>query len=97
LIYEPKFPLVVSLAAVLALAALVGITWNLCRALAARRWRAALDAAYAQREKATKTNSKTNVHDRLQSQGPPKGQAMPGMKGSTLQKKMKKLGISPAK
>jgi hypothetical protein len=34
----------VSLAAGLALAALVGITWYLPRARAARRWRAALDA-----------------------------------------------------
>ena len=39
----------VSLAAVLALAALVGITWYLSRARAKRRWRAALDR-YAEQE-----------------------------------------------
>ena len=41
----------VSLAAVLALAALVGVTWYLSRARAERRWRAALDA-YAKQEQA---------------------------------------------
>ncbi len=41
----------VSLAAVFALAGLVGITWYLSRARAVRRWRAALDA-YAEREQA---------------------------------------------
>jgi len=39
----------VSLAAVLAVAALVGITWYLSRVRAERRWRAALDA-YAEKE-----------------------------------------------
>jgi hypothetical protein len=39
----------VSLAAVLAVAVLVGITWYLSRARADRRWRAALDA-YAKQE-----------------------------------------------
>ena len=40
-----------SLAVVLTLAALVGVTWNLSRACADRRWRAALDR-YAEREQA---------------------------------------------
>jgi membrane protein YdbS with pleckstrin-like domain len=44
----------VSLVAVLALAALVGITWYLSRARADRRWRAALDR-YAEREQAKRT------------------------------------------
>jgi carbon storage regulator CsrA len=44
----------VSLAAVLALAALVGITWYLSRASAESRWRAALDA-YAEKELAKRT------------------------------------------
>jgi carbon storage regulator len=44
----------VSLAAVLALAALVGITWYLSRARAERRWRTALDA-YAEKELAKRT------------------------------------------
>jgi hypothetical protein len=50
----------VSLAAVLALAGLVGITWYLSRTLdenaRERRWRAALDA-YAKQEQAKWTNS----------------------------------------
>jgi formate hydrogenlyase subunit 3/multisubunit Na+/H+ antiporter MnhD subunit len=41
----------VSLAAVLTLAALVGVTWFLSRARADRRWRAALDR-YAERQMA---------------------------------------------
>jgi hypothetical protein len=41
----------VSLVAVLALAALVGFTWYASRALADRRWRAALDR-YAQQQQA---------------------------------------------
>jgi len=41
----------VSLAAVLALAALVGVTWYLSRARAQRRWRGALDA-YVEQEQA---------------------------------------------
>ena len=57
----------VSLAAVLAVAALVGITWYLSRARAERRWRAALDA-YAEREQAKRTNSRRNFHARPQSQ-----------------------------
>ena len=57
----------VSLAVVLALAALVGITWYLSRARAERRWRAALDA-YAEREQAKRTNSRRNFHARPQSQ-----------------------------
>jgi hypothetical protein len=44
----------VSLAAVMALAALVGITWYLSRARAKRRWRAALDR-YAKKELAKRT------------------------------------------
>ena len=57
----------VSLAAVLALAALVGITWYLSRARAERRWRAALDA-YAIQEQMKRTNSRRNFHARPQSQ-----------------------------
>ena len=57
----------VSLAAVLALAALVGITWYLSRARAERRWRAALDA-YAKQEQAKRTYSRRNSHARPQSQ-----------------------------
>jgi hypothetical protein len=44
----------VSLAAVVALAALVGITWYLSRARADRQWRAALDV-YAKQELAKRT------------------------------------------
>ena len=57
----------ISLVAVLALAALVGITWYLSRASADRRWRAALDA-YAEKEQAKRTNSRRNFHARPQSQ-----------------------------
>ena len=57
----------VSLAAVLALAALMGITWVLSRARAERRWRAALDA-YANQEQAKRTYSRRNFHARPQSQ-----------------------------
>jgi fatty-acid desaturase len=59
----------VSLAAVLALAALVGITWYLSRALADRRWRAALDI-YAEQEQAKRTHThlRRNFHARPQSQ-----------------------------
>ena len=57
----------VSLAAVLALAALVGITWYLSRVRAERRWRAALDA-YAKQEQAKRTYSRRNFHARPQSQ-----------------------------
>ena len=56
-----------SLAAVLALAALMGITWVLSRARAERRWRAALDA-YAKQEQAKRTYSRRNFHARPQSQ-----------------------------
>src|ERR1043166_7593945 len=45
----------VSLVAVLALAAVVGITWFLSRAHADRRWRAALDR-YAQQQQAKGTH-----------------------------------------
>jgi uncharacterized membrane protein YqjE len=57
----------VALAAVLALAALVGVTWYLSRARAERRWRAALDA-YAIKEQAKRTYSRRNFHARPQSQ-----------------------------
>jgi hypothetical protein len=45
----------VSLVAILALAALVGITWFLSRTLADRRWRAALDR-YAEQEQVKVTH-----------------------------------------
>src|SRR5947209_16963705 len=57
----------ISLATVLALAALVGVTWYLSRVCAARRWRAALDA-YEKQEQAKGTNSRRNFHARPQSQ-----------------------------
>jgi len=57
----------VSLAAVLALAALVSITWYLARVRAERRWRAALDG-YAEKEQAKRANSRRNFHARPQSQ-----------------------------
>jgi hypothetical protein len=57
----------VSLAAVLALVALVGITWYLSRVRAEKRWRAALDT-YAKQEQAKRTNSRRNFHARPQSQ-----------------------------
>ena len=57
----------VSLAAALAIVALVGITWYLSRARAERRWRAALDA-YAEKEQAKRTYSRRNFHARPQSQ-----------------------------
>ena len=47
----------VSLVAVLALAAVVGITWFLSRALADRRWRAALDR-YVEQEQAKETHQR---------------------------------------
>jgi hypothetical protein len=58
-----------SLAAVLAVAALVGITWYLSRARAERRWRAALDS-YAKQEEAKRTNtiSRRNSYARPESQ-----------------------------
>ena len=58
----------VSLAAVLALAALVGITWYLSRARAERRWRAALEDAYAKQEQAKRTDSRRNYYAGPQSQ-----------------------------
>ncbi len=58
----------ISLVAVLALAALVGITWYLSRARFERRWRAALDEAYARQERAKRTNSRRDFHARPQSQ-----------------------------
>ena len=59
----------VSLAAVLALAALVGITWYLSRVRADRRWRAALDVyAKQEQEQAKRTNSRRNFHAGPQSQ-----------------------------
>src|SRR5260370_990290 len=57
----------VSFGAVLALAALIGITWYLSRARADRRWRAALDA-YAKQEQAKRAYSRRNFHARPQSQ-----------------------------
>ena len=57
----------VSLAAVLAVAAFVGITWYLSRVRADRRWRAALDV-YAEKEQAKRTNQRRNFHARPQSQ-----------------------------
>ena len=57
----------VSLAAVLALAALVGLTWYLSRVRAETRWRAALDV-YAEQEQAKRTYSRRNFHARPQSQ-----------------------------
>jgi hypothetical protein len=55
----------ISLAAVLVLAALVGITWYMSPARADRHWRLALDVFYA-KPKPTKTiNSRRNVHARL--------------------------------
>jgi hypothetical protein len=56
----------ISLAAVLAVAALVSITWHLARVRAERRWRAALDG-YAEKEQAKRTNSRRNFHGRPQS------------------------------
>jgi hypothetical protein len=50
----------VSLAAVLVLAALVGITWYLSRVRAERRWRAALDA-YANREQAKVRDQRSEI------------------------------------
>lgn len=52
-----------SLAAVVALASLVGITWYLSRARAEKRWRAALDA-YAKQELEKRTYSRRNSHAR---------------------------------
>ena len=58
---------VVSLVAVVALAALTSITWYAVRARADRRWRAALDR-YAQQEQAKGTHSRRDSHARPQSQ-----------------------------
>jgi 4-amino-4-deoxy-L-arabinose transferase-like glycosyltransferase len=59
----------VSLAALLAVAALVSITWYVSRARASaraeRQWQAALDA-YAQKELAKRTNSRRKFHARPQ-------------------------------
>jgi len=59
----------VSLAALLAVAALVGITWYASRARASaqaeRQWRVALDD-YAQKELAKRTNSRRKFHARPQ-------------------------------
>ena len=57
----------VSLAAVLALAALVGVTWYLSRIRTERRWRASLDV-YAKQEQTKRTYSRRNFHARPQSQ-----------------------------
>jgi hypothetical protein len=57
----------VSLVVVLALAALVGVTWYLSRARAERRLRAAWDA-YAELELAKRTYSRRNSHAGPQSQ-----------------------------
>jgi hypothetical protein len=53
------------LAAILALAALVGITWQQSRARARRRLRAALDA-YAEQEEVKRTYSQRSFHTRPQ-------------------------------
>jgi membrane protein YdbS with pleckstrin-like domain len=58
----------ISFVAVLALAAFVGITWYLSRVRFERRWRAALEAAYAKQEQAKRTYSRRNFHARPQSQ-----------------------------
>ena len=58
----------VSLIVVLALAALVGITWYVSRARFERRWRAALDDAYAKQEQAKRTNPRRDFHASPQSQ-----------------------------
>jgi hypothetical protein len=71
-IYDTTIPLVILLAAVLAVATLVGITWSQCRARAAKRWRAALIAAYAQKERAKRTDEMRNIHPRPHAQDPPK-------------------------
>jgi uncharacterized membrane protein YqjE len=57
----------VALTAVLALAALVGVTWYLSRVRAERRWRAVLDD-YAKLEQAKRIHSRRNFHARPQSQ-----------------------------
>ena len=57
----------VSLVAILALAAVGGITWYLSRDRAERRWRVALDR-YAEREQAKRTHSRRRFHARSQSQ-----------------------------
>src|SRR5689334_12961476 len=54
-----------SLVAVLALAAVVGITWAVSRVLADRRWRAALDR-YVELEQAKRTHPRRNLHARSQ-------------------------------
>ena len=59
---------IVNLVVLVALVALVGMTWRLWRARAARRWRAALDAAYARHEQAKRTHSGRNVPARTQLQ-----------------------------
>jgi hypothetical protein len=53
----------VSLAAVMALTALVGCTWYLSRVRAERRWRAAL-GAYAEKELAKRTPLKPNSKEK---------------------------------
>jgi 4-amino-4-deoxy-L-arabinose transferase-like glycosyltransferase len=59
----------VSLAVLLAVAAIVSITWYVSRARASaraeRQWRTALDA-YAQKELAKRTNSRRKFHARPQ-------------------------------
>jgi hypothetical protein len=57
----------VSLAAVLAIAALGGITRYLSGVRADRRWRAVLDG-YAETEQEKRINSRRNIHARPQSQ-----------------------------
>jgi hypothetical protein len=76
-VFVYDIPLVISLAAVLAVATLVGITWSQCRARAARRWRVALDAAYVQQERAKRTDAMRNIHPRPHAQDPPKREGMP--------------------
>jgi hypothetical protein len=57
----------VSVAAVLTLAALVGVTWYLSRIRTERRWRAALDV-YTKQAQTKRTYSRRNFHARPQSQ-----------------------------
>ena len=58
---------VVTLAAVAALAALLGLTWYASRVLADRRQRAALDR-YAEQEETKRIHLRRNIHARTQSQ-----------------------------
>jgi hypothetical protein len=57
----------ITLIAVLALAAVAGLTWYLSRARADSRWRAALDR-YAEQEQSKETHARRNFHARPRSQ-----------------------------